>query len=128
MAMSSPFSKLIRPATVISERTSAQDAASASPENIAALLAEARPIALTGKRLLAVQAVWLLMRLDKELLEARAQWNQDWFRRVMHARSKAASRLRRRWARMTPPPATALGSLRRRYHANLAGHFYQPGL
>ena len=48
-------------------------------------------------RLLAAEAMQLFIRLDRGLMEARAQWNQDWFRRVMHARSKAVSRLRRRW-------------------------------
>ena len=74
---------------------------------------------LTGDRLLAVEALQLLTRLDRDLREARAQWNQDWFRRVMHARSKAVVRVRRRWEKLNPRPIP-LGSLRRRYHANLA--------
>jgi len=45
---------------------------------------------MTGEQLLAAQAMRLLMRLDSELLEARAQSNQDWFRRVMHIRPRAA--------------------------------------
>jgi hypothetical protein len=124
--MAAFFSKSIQLAAISTDCAS-RNPASGGAEQLATVLAKAQPIALTGERLLAAQAMRLLMRLDRELLEARAQWNQDWFRRVMHSRSKAASRLRRRWARMTPPPATALGSLRRRYHANLAGHFYQPG-
>lgn len=79
----------------------------------------------TGEQLLAYQAMCLLMRLDSELLEARAQWNQDWFRRIMRIRPKAVSRLRRRWARLIPMPAIPLGRLRRRYHANLAGYLYE---
>lgn len=74
---------------------------------------------LTGDRLLAVQALQLLSRLNRDLREARAQWNQDWFRRVMHARSKAVLRVRRRWEKLNPRPIP-LGSLRRRYHANLS--------
>ena len=37
-------------------------------------------------------------------------------------------RLRRRWAKIAPTPAIPLGSLRRRYHANLAGYLYEPRL
>jgi len=74
----------------------------------------------SGERLLAAQALQLLMRLDHELREARANWNQDRFRRVMRARCKAVSRVRRRWHRLNPAPSVPLGELRRRYHANLA--------
>jgi hypothetical protein len=77
---------------------------------------------LSGERLIAVEALQLLMRLDRVLREARADWNQDRFRRVMKARAKAVSRVRRRWHRLNPAPAVALGKLRRRYHANLAGY------
>ena len=80
---------------------------------------------LSGERLLASQALLLLMSLDRELKEARADWNQDRFRRVMRARSQAVSRVRRRWDSLNPPPALALGNLRRRYHANLAGYLYE---
>jgi hypothetical protein len=80
---------------------------------------------LSGERLLAAQALQSLMRLDRELREARADWNQDRFRRVMKARSKAVSRVRRRWNSLNPAPAVALGRLRRRYHANLAGYLYE---
>jgi hypothetical protein len=81
---------------------------------------------LSGERLLTAQALQLLMRLDRELREARADWNQDRFRRVMRARSQAVSRVRRRWRSLNPAPAIALGKLRRRYHANLAGYLYEP--
>ena len=94
-------------------------------EGFSEQLAEARPAAMTGERLLAAQAMRLLMRLDRQLLEARAQWNQDLFRRVMRTRSRAVLRLQRRWARVAPTPATPLGSLRRRYHSNLARHLYE---
>jgi len=80
---------------------------------------------LSAERLLAAQALQLLMRLDRELSEARADWNQDRFRRVMRARSKAVSRVRRRWNGLNPAPTVALGKLRRRYHANLAGYLYE---
>ena len=80
---------------------------------------------MSGERLLAAQALQLLMRLDRELREARADWNQDRFRRVMKSRPKAVSRLRRRWNSLDPAPAIALGKLRRRYHANLARYLYQ---
>lgn len=65
-----------------------------------------------------------MVRLDQALKEARADWNQDRFRRVMRARSKAVSRVRRRWKLLNPAPAVALGELRRRYHSNLAGYLY----
>jgi hypothetical protein len=80
---------------------------------------------LTGERLLAAEAMQLLMRLDADILEARAQWNQDWFRRLMRIRPKAVSRLRRRWTNLSPPPAIPLGPLKRRYHANLARYLYR---
>ena len=91
---------------------------------------EVRPRALrwslSGERLLAAQALQLMMRLNWELREARADWNQDRFRRVMRARSKAVARVRRRWNDLSPAPAIRLGKLRRRYHANLAGYLYDP--
>jgi hypothetical protein len=77
---------------------------------------------LSGQRLLTAQALQLLLRLDRELTEARADWNQDRFRRVMKVRAKAVARVQRRWNSLHPAPAIALGKLRRRYHANLAGY------
>jgi hypothetical protein len=87
-----------------------------------ALILRTRRMVLSGKRLLAAQALGLVMRLDAELIEARADWNQDRFRRLMQARFKAALRVMRRWSGLNPAPLLPLGSLRRRYHANLAGH------
>jgi hypothetical protein len=84
------------------------------------------PIVLSNDRLLAAQALQLLMKLDRELRVARADWNQDRFRRVMKARSKAVARVRRRWNSLNPAPAVGLGKLCRRYHANLAGYLYDP--
>ncbi len=81
-------------------------------------------VVLTGGRLLTFEAMHLLISLDRDLREARAQWNQDWFRRLMHIRPKAVSRLRRRWAKLDPPPAIPLGTLKRRYHANLSRYLY----
>lgn len=80
---------------------------------------------LSRERLLAAQALQLLIRLDCELRKARADWNQDRFRRVMRARSKAVLRVRRRWNGLDPVPTIGLGTLRRRYHANLAGYLYE---
>src|SRR5258707_12745499 len=119
--MSVSLSKATQPAAIVTDRAS-HNPASGGAEPFATLLSKAQPMTLTGERLLAAQAMSLLRRLDLELLKARAQWNQDWFRRVMRTRSNAASRLRRRWGRIIPPPAIPLGSLRRRYHANLAGY------
>lgn len=79
-------------------------------------------LALTGDRLLAFQATRLLMRLDTLLSEARADWDQNRFRRLMRLRPTAVARLLKRWEKLNPGPRIPLGSLRRRYHANLAGH------
>src|SRR5687768_3926986 len=87
-------------------------------------LAETQLIVLTDERLLAAEAMQLLMRVDRDILEARAQWNYDWFRRLMRIRRKAVSRLKRRWAKLHPSPAISLGTLRRRYHANLSRYLY----
>ena len=77
---------------------------------------------LPRDRELAAEAMTLLMRLDADLLEARADWNEDRFRRITRVRPRAVNRLQRRWQRLSPQPSTPLGSLRRRYHANLAGY------
>ncbi len=79
---------------------------------------------LNPERELTAQAIRLLMRLDSELREARADWNDDRFRRIMRSRRRAVRRLMRRWERLDPKPVVPLGSLRRRYHSNLAGHLY----
>jgi len=79
---------------------------------------------LNPERELSAQAIQLLMRLDSKLREARADWNDDRFRRLMRSRPKAVRRLIRRWEQLDPKPLMPLGSLRRRYHANLAGHLY----
>lgn len=94
--------------------------------NSGAFLPDADSVVLTGSRLLIFEAMHLLISLDRDLREARAQWNQDWFRRLMRIRPKAVARLRRRWAKLEPPPAIPLGALRRRYHANLAKYLYKP--
>jgi hypothetical protein len=83
-----------------------------------------RPI-LKLDRKLAFEAMTLLMRLDRELREARADWNQDRFRRLMRMRPRVVDRLRRRWEILHPRPSIPLGTLRRRYHANLAGHLHE---
>jgi len=87
-------------------------------------LPDGNSVVLMGDRLLTFEAMHLLISLDRDLREARAQWNQDWFRRLMRLRRKAVSRLRRRWAKLDPPPAIQLGPLKRRYHANLAQYLY----
>ena len=80
---------------------------------------------LKPDRKLAFEAMTLLMRLDGELRGARADWNQDRFRRLMRVRPIVVARLRRRWEVLNPQPPIPLGTLRRRYHANLAGHLYE---
>ncbi|MDQ6652834.1 MAG: hypothetical protein M3Y84_08815 [Acidobacteriota bacterium] len=82
------------------------------------------PKSLSPDRELAAQAMTLLMRIENEVREARADWNQDRFRRLMRLRPKVVARLRRRWERVNPLPRIPLGTLRRRYHANLARHIY----
>jgi hypothetical protein len=77
---------------------------------------------LSPARELTAQAMILLMRVDVELREARADWNEDRFRRLMRIRPRAVVRLRRRWERLNAQPRLPLGSLRRRYHANIAGY------
>jgi hypothetical protein len=90
------------------------------------LTANSRLPSFSPDRELAAQAMTLLRDIDAELREARADWNQDRFRRLMLVRQRAVTRLRRRWAVLNPSPRIPLGSLRRRYHANLAGHLYDP--
>jgi hypothetical protein len=79
---------------------------------------------LSRERELTAQAASLLMWLDLGLREARADWNEDRFRRIMRLRPKVVRRLSRRWEKLDPQPQIPLGSLRRRYHANIAGHLY----
>jgi hypothetical protein len=88
------------------------------------VLPDAASIVLAGSHLLTYEAMHLLILLDRDLREARAQWNQDWFRRLMRIRPKAVSRLKRRWAKIDPSPAIPLGPLTRRYHANLSRYRY----
>jgi hypothetical protein len=88
-------------------------------------LAEAVLPVLIGERLLTAQAMTLLIRVDREIREARSQFNQNWFRRLMRARQFAVKRLCRRWAKVDPPPLLQLGQLRRRYHANVAKYLYR---
>jgi len=88
------------------------------------LTATAPPLYLSPDRELTAEAMTLLMQVDYELLETRADWNENRFRRLMCLRPKCVSRLRRRWERLNPKPRISLGTLRRRYHANLAGYLY----
>jgi hypothetical protein len=82
-------------------------------------------IALSVDRRSAAQAMTLLMRIDGALRLARADWNEDRFRRLMRLRSKAVIRLQRRWGKVESKPRIPLGNMRRRYHANIAGYLYQ---
>lgn len=122
--MAASFPKSREPAIV--PDGALQEAVSGNRDGFCSLLAEGPPIVLTGDRLLTAQAMRLLMRLDGDLREARAQCNQDWFRRLTRIRPKAVLRLRRRWAKIDPTPAIPLGRLRRRYHASLAKYLYEP--
>ena len=78
----------------------AQDAARVSGERLCALPDETPASVLTGNRLLASEAMRLLIRLDAELRRARAQWESGLVRRLMQARSRAVLRLRRRWEKV----------------------------
>jgi hypothetical protein len=122
--MAAAFSNLTESDAPLNE-DALQDPASVR-ENSRVGLPGGDSVVLTGGRLLTFEAMHLLILLDRDLREARAQWNQDWFRRLMRIRSKAVSRLRRRWAKLDRPPAIPLGTLKRRYHANLAKYLYQP--
>ena len=79
---------------------------------------------LSRDRKLTLEALSLLMHLDGEITAARADWNQDRFRRLMRLRPKAVTRIRRRWEKLNPSPSIRLDTLRRRYHANLARYLY----
>src|SRR6266851_8803176 len=80
---------------------------------------------LPPDRELAAQSMTLLMRIEGEMREVRADWNQDRFRRLMRLRPKVVRRLRRRWKRLRPQPRIPLGNLRRRYHANLSCYLHE---
>jgi hypothetical protein len=123
--MSTAFTKSEESSALVPDRE-LRDRALGQPELASSLLAHAEPSVLSRNRLLATEAMHLVMRLDRDLLEARAQWNQDWFRRLMRARPKAVARVLRRWGKINPPPGMALGRLRRRYHANLSKYLYEP--
>ena len=75
-------------------------------------------------RRLVAQAMTSLMRIDNDVRSTRADWNEDRFRRLMRLRPRAVTRLQRRWAKLEYEPRVAMGSLHRRYHANIAGHLY----
>ena len=121
--MTAPYSKSSD--SVVPPHEDAIPELSSVQESLRVFLPEGDSVVLTGDRLLSFEAMHLLISLDRNLREARAQWNQDWFRRLMHIRRKAVSRLRRRWAKLDPSPAFQLGPLTRRYHANLARYLYQ---
>jgi hypothetical protein len=79
--------------------------------------------ALSGERLLATEAMRLLMRLDSDLRDAHVDWNEDRFRRVMRARKRAVVSLQRRWEKVEASACNSLGKLRRRRSANIARYF-----
>jgi hypothetical protein len=82
------------------------------------------PQPLPPDRELVAEAMTLFMRIESEVRESRADWNQDRFRRLMRLRPRVVARLRRRWERLNPTPQVPLGSLRRRYHANLSCYLH----
>ncbi len=88
------------------------------------IITSPRPL-LKPDRKLAFEAMTLFIRIEREVREARAEWNPDRFRRLMRLRPRVVARLRRRWEILNPLPPIPLGTLRRRYHANLAGHPYE---
>src|SRR5436189_188498 len=117
MSTSPHTTMVIEPTTIPAEPSLDQCDSQSCPSDIQSTL--------TVDRSLVVQAMHLLICLDQDLSEARAQFNQDWFRRIMRARPKAVSRLRRRWSKISSPPGISLGNLRRPYHSNLAKYLYQ---
>jgi hypothetical protein len=60
----------MRPLTSIVPDRASYHPVHAGAEPLATLLSKAQPLALTGKRLLAAQAMRLLVRLDSELLKS----------------------------------------------------------
>lgn len=122
--MAAAFSKLTESDAPLNEYA-VQEPASVR-ESSRVFFSDGDSVELTGGHRLTFEAMHLLISLDRDLREARAQWNQDWFRRLMRIRPKAVSRLRRRWAKLDPAPAIPLGTLKRHYHANLAKYLYQP--
>lgn len=92
------------------------------PEGKSALTDLIDPIAALSHspldRLLAAEAMQLLIRVDQDLREAGAQLNKDWVRRLMRTRPKVVKRLRRRWAMVSGPRLIALGKLRRHFDSN----------
>ena len=121
--MAAAFSNLTESGALLND-DAMQEPASVR-ESSRVFLSDGDSVELTGGRLLTFEAMHLLISLDRDLREARAQWNQDWFRRLMRIRPKAVARLRRRWSKLDPPPAIPLGTLKRRYHANLAKYLYE---
>ena len=121
--MAAAFSNLTESDAPLNEDTVQEPASGRESSRV--FLPDGDSVELTGDRLLTFEAMHLLISLDRDLREARAQWNQDWFRRLMRIRPKVVSRLRRRWAKLDPPPAISLGALTRRYHANLARYLYE---
>ena len=61
----------------------------------------------------------IVIDIERDLAEARAQWNVDWFRRLMRALPKAVIRLKRRWEAESVPDCSFRG-ISARYHANIA--------
>ena len=120
--MAAAFSNLTESDTPLNEGAALEPASVRQSSRV--FLSDGDSVELTGDRLLTFEAMHLLMSLDRDLREARAQWNHDWFRRLMRIRPKAVSRLRRRWAKLDTSPAIPLGTLKRRYHANLARYLY----
>ena len=121
--MAAAFSNLTESDAPLNEDTVREPASLRESSRV--FLPDGDSVELTGNRLLTFEAMHLLISLERDLREARAQWNQDWFRRLMRIRPKAVSRLRRRWTKLDPPPASPLGPLKRRYHANLARYLYR---
>jgi hypothetical protein len=89
------------------------------------MIAPSHPRRLPLDRQLTAEAMTLYLRVEHEIREARAEWNHDRFRRLMRLRPRVVARLRRRWEGLNPQPRITLGSLRRRYHANLVRYRYE---
>lgn len=94
--MSTTFTKLEDPAALVPDRE-LRDCRPCLPEPMSSLMGQAEPSVLTGDQLLAAEAMRLLIRLDRNLLDAGSM--ESGLVSAHHAHSPQGG----------PTPAKALG-------------------